>query len=363
MRRSFKFMHILLLPKYSRKAASTRCRYLQYIQYLESCGFKCTVSPLFNDEYLEKRFNVGRAGIVNIVLALVNRLTTIIFSYKYDVIILHCEAFPYLTPFLEKYLAFRKIKYIYDYDDAIFHNYDQHLSRLVRWLLREKIAKVIAGAKGVIAGNKYLANYALKVNSNVYIIPTVIDLNRFHRQRVHRPDKTFTIGWIGSPTTTKYVEMVAEALSEVCSTGDCKVILIGAGKVSLPGINVESRVWSEDDEVKDMQDFDVGIMPLTDGPWERGKCGFKLIQYMACSLPVVASPVGVNSEIVESGKNGFLAKSKADWIHALNTLRNDKELRQRMGDAGRKKIEEQYCLQVTAPKFVAVLQKMTNGNR
>jgi len=84
---------------------------------------------------------------------------------------------------------------------------------------------------------------------------------------------------------------------------------------------------------------------------------------MACSLPVVASPVGVNSEIVESGKNGFLAKSKADWIHALNTLRNDKELRQRMGDAGRKKIEEQYCLQVTAPKFVAVLQKMTNGNR
>ena len=356
-------MHILLLPKYSRKAASTRCRYLQYIPYLESCGFKCTVSPLFNDEYLEKRFNVGRAGIVNIVLALVNRLTTIIFSFKYDVIILHCEAFPYLTPLLEKYLAFRKIKYIYDYDDAIFHNYDQHSNRLVRWLLKEKIAEVIAGAKGVIAGNKYLANYALKVNSSVEIIPTVVDLNRFPKQRVYRSDKTFTIGWIGSPSTTKYIEIAAEAISKVCSTGDCKLILIGACNVSLPGINIERRVWSEDDEVENMQGFDVGIMPLPDGPWERGKCGFKIIQYMACSLPVVASPVGVNSEIVESGRNGFLAKSKADWINALNTLRNDKELRQRMGDAGREKVEAQYCLQVTAPKLVAVLQKVINGNR
>jgi glycosyltransferase involved in cell wall biosynthesis len=356
-------MQILLLPKYSRKAASTRCRYLQYIPYLESCGFKCTVSPLFNDEYLEKRFNVGRAGIVNIVLALVNRLTTIIFSFKYDVIILHCEAFPYLTPLLEKYLAFRKIKYIYDYDDAIFHNYDQHSNRLVRWLLKEKIAEVIAGAKGVIAGNKYLANYALKVNSSVEIIPTVVDLNRFPKQRVYRSDKTFTIGWIGSPSTTKYIEIAAEAISKVCSTGDCKLILIGACNVSLPGINIERRVWSEDDEVENMQGFDVGIMPLPDGPWERGKCGFKIIQYMACSLPVVASPVGVNSEIVESGRNGFLAKSKADWINALNTLRNDKELRQRMGDAGREKVEAQYCLQVTAPKLVAVLQKVINGNR
>jgi len=312
---------------------------------------------------LEKRFSVGRAGIVNIILALLNRLTTIIFSYKYDVIVLHCEAFPYITPFLEKYLAFRKIKYIYDYDDAIFHNYDQHSSRLVRWILKDKIAAVIAGANGVIAGNKYLASYALRVNSSVEIIPTVIDLNRFIRQRAHRPDKTFTIGWIGSPTTTKYVDMVAEALSEVCSTGDCKVILIGAGKVSLPGINLDNRVWSEDDEVKDMQDFDVGIMPLPDGPWERGKCGFKIIQYMACSLPVVASPVGVNSEIVESGKNGFLAKSIEDWIHALNTLCYDKDLRQRMGDAGRKKVEEQYCLQITAPKLVAVLKKTIIENR
>jgi len=312
---------------------------------------------------LEKRFSVGRAGIVNIILALLNRLTTIIFSYKYDVIVLHCEAFPYITPFLEKYLAFRKIKYIYDYDDAIFHNYDQHSNRLVRWILKDKIAAVIAGASGVIAGNKYLASYALKVNGSVEVIPTVIDLNRFPKQRVQRSDKTFTIGWIGSPTTTKYVEMVTEALSEVCSTGDCKVILIGACKVSLPGINLENRVWSEDDEVKDMQDFDVGIMPLPDGPWERGKCGFKIIQYMACSLPVVASPVGVNSEIVESGSNGFLAKSKADWIHALNTLRGDKELRQRMGDAGRKKVEAEYCLQVTAPKLVAVLQKVINDNR
>ncbi len=356
-------MQVLLLPKYEKKAASSRYRYLQYIPYFESCGIKCTVSPLFNDEYLENKFSTGRAGIFNVLRAFVRRLISIINSDKYDLIILHCEAFPYFPPLFEKYLAFRKIKYIFDYDDAIFHNYDQHQSRLIRWLLKEKIAAAIVGAKHVIAGNKYLADYALKVNNNVDIIPTVIDLNKYPGQYGLKPDKTFTIGWIGSPSTAKYVENIVEALSEVCRTGNCQVILIGAGKANLMGVRFENIVWSEDDEIKNMQMFDVGIMPLSDGLWERGKCGFKLIQYMACGLPVVASPVGVNSELVESGRNGFLAKSTADWVHALSSLRDDKDLRQRMGEAGRKKVEEQYCLQLTVPKFVAVLQKVMDENR
>ena len=255
----------------------------------------------------------------------------------------------------------RKIAYIFDYDDAIFHNYDQNPNRLIKWLLKGKVATAIGGAKYVTAGCQYLAEYALKVNSNVVVIPTVIDIDKYpkHGSKLKLVN-SFTVGWIGSPSTVKCVEAIGMALTNICNTNNVKIVLIGAGKVDLPGVNLEKIEWSEGSEIENVRMFDVGIMPLADSPFERGKCGFKLIQYMACGLPVVASPVGVNSNIVEDGKNGFLAKTTEDWVRALTTLRDNKDLRQRMGAAGRKKVEEQYCLHVTAPKYLVLLQKILN---
>lgn len=354
-------MRILLLPKYGRKAASCRYRYLQYIPYLEKNGISCTISPLFDDAYLENKFKNGRALIYDILRAFICRFKAILSSHKYDLVILHCEAFPYLPPLFEKYLKLRKIPYIFDYDDAIFHNYDQNPNRLINWLLRDKVATAIGGAKYVTAGCQYLADYALNVIGNVEVVPTVIDIDKYQTCKFERKStNTFMIGWIGSPSTAKYVEEIGLALSEICNNSSTKIVLIGAGKVDLPGVNLEKIDWSEDSEIENMRVFDVGIMPLSDGPWERGKCGFKLIQYMACGLPVVASPIGVNSDIVEEGKNGYLARTTEEWVRALTTLRDNKELRQRMGEAGRKKVEEQYCLQVTAPKFLALLQKVVS---
>lgn len=351
-------MKILLLPKYGSKAASCRYRFLQYIPYVESCGIKCTIAPLFDDDYLENRFRTGRNDIVDIVKAFVRFFMTMWHSHKYDLIVIHCELFPYLPPLFEKYFKLRKIKYIFDYDDAIFHKYDQSSNMIIRWLFSDKIATVIEGAKHVIAGNQYLADYAIKVNDNVEIIPTVVDIDKYPNSPSGQSSTdTFTIGWIGSPSTAKYVEEIGAALSEICDDDNTKIILIGAGKVKLPGVNYKKLEWSEDSEINNLRLFDVGIMPLSDGPWERGKCGFKLIQYMACELPVIASPVGVNSVIVEDGRNGFLAKTIADWVRVLRFLRDDKEMRKRMGKAGRKKVEEQYCVQVTAPKFVVLMKK------
>ena len=281
--------------------------------------------------------------------------------HKYDLIVIHCEIFPYLPPLFEKYLTLRKIKYIFDYDDAIFHNYDQTSHMIIRWLFKEKISTVIKGARHVIAGSQYLADYALKVNNNVEVIPTVININKYpSRQSRATSEDIFTIGWIGSPSTAKYVEEIGVALSEICNDGNTKILLIGAGNMKLPGVNYENLEWSEDSEINNLRLFDVGIMPLSDGPWERGKCGFKLIQYMACGLPVVASSTGVNSVIVEEGKNGFLVRTISDWVRALKILRDDVELRQRMGEYGRKKVENQYCLQVTAHRFVAIFKKILN---
>ena len=156
----------------------------------------------------------------------------------------------------------------------------------------------------------------------------------------------------------QYIHHIHSALAEVFKDGQGQLILVGSGQMKLEGIPLEIRSWSEETEINDLQSFDVGIMPLPDEPWERGKCGYKLIQYMACGKPVVASPVGVNKQIVEEKVNGFLATTEDNWINALISLRDDQILRERMGTASRKKVEANYCLQITAPRLAELLHSV-----
>lgn len=224
-------------------------------------------------------------------------------------------------------------------------------------MLGGKIATVMRLADTVIAGNAYLASYAQQAGAKrVESIPTVVDLDRYPATLPISESQIFTIGWIGSPSTARYLRDIAPALAEVCKGDRARVRLIGSGPVDLPGVPVEVLAWSEATEVEEIRRFDVGIMPLPDEPWARGKCGFKLIQYMACGLPVVASPVGVNAEIVASGINGLLASTPGEWATALQRLADDQNLRIKMGRAGRKKVEDRYCLHVTAQKMVALLR-------
>jgi len=273
------------------------------------------------------------------------------------------ELLPWLPAWGEMLLACLNVPYVVDYDDAVFHRYDLHPNSLIRTLLRHKIDAVMRHAKLVIAGNDYLADRARQVGAaQVEYLPTVIDLNRYN---VVPPTEnvTFTIGWIGSPVTCHYLHLVQSALQELCIGGSSRLVLVGSGEISLKGVPLEIRSWSEETENKDIQDFDVGIMPLPNNPWERGKCGYKLIQYMASCTPVIASPVGVNQQIIDNGVNGFLASTQSEWIHALETLRVNKSLRESMGKAGRKKVEARYCLQVIAPRLVSLLRSVVKeGN-
>lgn len=351
---------ILFLTKYARMGASSRYRSWQYLPALEARGIRCEVSPLFNDDYLSHLYSCGRGTIADMAGALRRRIEALFKVRQYNLLWLEKELFPYSPAICERMLTTVGIPYIVDYDDALFHQYNCHHSLWVRHFFGKKIAAVMYNASLVIAGNEYLADYGRKAGARqVEVLPTVVDLDRY---RLTSPSKhsAFTIGWIGSPSTSKYLKEIALALAEVCRDGRVKVVLIGAGEVDLPGVPVVRLPWSEDSEVANIQGFDVGIMPLVDRPWERGKCGFKLIQYMACSLPVVASPVGVNSEIVEPGINGFLATTTQDWVQALTVLRDRPKLRKKMGIAGRKKVESLYCLQVTAPRLLSLLQSTLN---
>jgi len=346
---------ILLITRYDQRGASSRYRFLQYIPYLESEGFRCVVSPLFDDAYLANLYRLQKMKVVDLLMAFMRRLRVLFTVHRFDLVVLEKEIIPYMPALLERLLS--GIPYVVDYDDAIFHQYDCHTNPIVRRVLGQKIAVVMRHAGLVVAGNNYLAEYAHRAGAKrVEIIPTVIDITRYP-QPPRKKNALFTIGWIGSPTTYQHVEGIMPALAKICANGDGKLLLIGAGERNISEPWIELRPWSEASEVADMQACDVGIMPLPDIPWARGKCGFKLIQYMACGLPVIASPVGVNTEIVEPGKNGYLASNLEEWVNALTCLRNDKALGTRLGMSGRKKVETSYCLQIIAPRLVKLFRQ------
>lgn len=351
-------MKTLLLTRYGRLGASSRIRTYQYIPYLKSHDIEVTIEPLFDNQYIKRLYFDGRRVPLKIIKNYLHRLNILLESHQFDLIWIEKELFPWLPNWGELFLSYIGIPYIVDYDDAVYHRYDAHPNFLIRSLLGRKIYTIMRYASFVIVGNEYLAEYARKAGAKqIEIIPTVVDLNLYHLPSFFKKSSKigFTIGWIGSPVTVHYLKIVESALTEICKDGNTKLVIIGSDKVKLNNVHIETQQWVEDKEVEEIQKFDVGIMPLSDDLWEKGKCGYKLVQYMACGKPVVASPVGVNKVLVEHGINGFLASNTIDWVNNLRRLRNAPKLRTRMGREGRSKIEREYCVQVIAPRLANLL--------
>jgi glycosyltransferase involved in cell wall biosynthesis len=353
-------MRILLLTRYEPLGSSSRVRFYQYVPYLTAHGIKIITAPFFTDEYVQGLYAGQRPSLKTVLGAYLKRLSILLSSNSFDALWVEKELFPWLPAGIEAFLNNRRIPYVVDYDDAVFHRYDLHGSFLVRSLLGHKIDHVMRHARLVIAGNEYLAARARKAGArNVKYLPSVVDVDQYV---LTEPDShpEFRIGWVGSPVTAPYLDLVREALAELSRESNVRLILIGAGSIApFPNIATELLPWSEDIEHRISQLFDVGIMPLVDGPFERGKCGYKLIQYMAAGLPVIASPVGVNQNIVEPDVNGYLPDASADWLAALRALRDDVQKRKVMGQAGRQKAEQLYNLQGTAPQLLSLLSSLT----
>jgi len=351
-------MKVLLLSRYGRLGASSRVRFYQYLPYLKTQGIDVKVLPILNNDYVKSIYLRRNKPVFSILGAYLRRLWYIFNSHRFDLVWIEYEIFPWLPAWAEIMLARLGVPYIVDYDDAIFHNYDLNSHRVIRSFLGNKIDNIMQHADIVISGNEYLENYAISAGAErVECIPTVIDLNRYSIKDSMNADE-LKLGWIGSPKTAKYLNLIKPVISQLHKEGNVSLSLVGSGYVEIDEHPINIFPWSEEMEVANIQNFDVGIMPLPDSPWERGKCGYKLIQYMACGKPVVASPVGANREIVEHGVNGFLANSTKEWLDVLNILRNNPDLRRKMGAAGREKVEKKYCIQVTAPKLLSIFQSI-----
>jgi len=350
-------MKLLVLSRFGRLGASSRVRIYQYLPYLEQAGVECIVSPLLSDDYLNRLYSGNPTHLLSRMVAYLRRVHTLIKSGQYDLLWIEYELFPWFPGFFELLLSKLSIPYVVDYDDAVFHRYDQNCSRLVRLCLGKKIAKIMKMAKTVIVGNSYLANYANQTGaSKVVTLPTVVDMSEYGNS-IAVDSTPFTVGWIGTPVTFPYLSAILPVLSGFCSTHNARIVAIGAGENN--SISNEKRMlvksWSESSEVSDISSFHVGVMPIPDTPWARGKCGYKLIQYMACGIPVIASPVGMNRELVTNYENGFLADNKSEWLAAVEYLRKNKKEREQMGRTGRKLVEKEYSLLFTAPKLLDTL--------
>lgn len=353
-------MKVLFLTRYGQQGASSRMRSLQYIPLLKKLNIDCTVSPLFDDIQLAERYRKNRYNLSSLTQTYWRRLLMLWQRKRYDLVWIEKEALPWFPAWVEKILL-GNVPYALDLDDAIFHKYDQSSSGLVRHFLGKRIDRLMAGARLVVAGNAYLAQRAREAGAPwVEIVPTVIDIDRYDvKTTPHEKTDPLRIVWIGSPSTEICLDILHAPLAKLQEKHPFTLRIISGSGGSIANVNVERIAWSESTEMLSIQTCDVGIMPLRDTPWERGKCGYKLIQYMACGLPVVASPIGVNCDIVRNGENGYLAANEAEWIDSLSKLIINAQLRQQMGAVGRKLVEQEYCLQKVAPRLASLLQSAT----
>lgn len=350
---------MLALTRYGPLGASSRLRSLQYFPALLSAGIDVNYQPLFNDSVLSERYQRGHYGIKVILKCFVQRIKVLIRRRQFDLLWIEKEALPWLPLWVESALL-RNVPYVLDFDDAVFHNYDKHRLAWVRFFYGRRLDNLMKNAALVITGNDYLAQRAHMAGSPcVEVIPTVIDLERyrFSKSSLKEPVRKLPIiVWIGSPSTVRYLEILHKPLQLLAQRHHFVLRIIGA-VYNVPGVEVEYVQWSEETEVDSIAAGDIGIMPLFNTPWEQGKCGYKLIQYMACGLPVVASRVGVNGDIVTNGFNGYLANEDFEWLDSLDKMLSDPDLRTKMGREGRKLVEDKYCLQVAKYQMISCLRR------
>ena len=346
---------VLCLTRYERHGPSSRVRHYNYLPALERAGFRVTTAPFLNNEYLGRFFGGERHRLKIFLDAYWRRLHQISTARRYDVIWIEKEALPWLPAVLERpFFGGRPL--VVDFDDPWHLRYAASSHALIRAVLGQKLEAVAAGATAVTVGSPALADWARSSQASPVIeMPSAVDLERYPVQPL--PDGPFTIGWIGTPRNEVYLRLVAEPLRHLQATYGARLRMIGGSRTfSLPGVDIDHVPWREHTEAAELARCHVGIMPLQDGPWERAKCGYKLIQYMAAARPAVASRVGASTSIVVPGQTGFLANSAAEWITALTELAADRERVRTLGLAARQRAEAAYSVQVNAPKLIQILK-------
>ena len=339
---------------YGPQAASTRYRLEQYIPGLAQLGIELHVHYLLGDKYLRRSFSGNTLPLTYLLKSGVARLGDLRRQKHFDASILHCELLPLMPGWFERLLL--REPYIYDFDDAFYLKYRNGGLSAFRTILGSKFDTVMQGAAAITAGNATLASYARVHNVHTRLLPTVVDTERY-TPIPGAANEQFTVGWIGSPSTAPYLAELVGPLEIIAHEGPVRLVVIGGKAPQMSGVMIEEIAWSEQTEVAHLNGFDVGVMPLPNDDWARGKCAFKLIQYMACGIPVIGSRVGANVDVVTSDC-GFLVASEQEWVEALRLLRDQLARRNAMGEAARVRVVEEYSLRCNLPVLAQVVHQV-----
>lgn len=356
-------MRVLFLVPYPAEGASNRYRVEQYLPYLEKEGIRYSLRPFWNRAAYRALYKNGHyfRKIFFFIRGTISRVLQIFCIAGYDVVFIHREAYPIGGAFFETVISVLKKPIIFDFDDAIFLPASSRPNNFIeRFKDPRKVISIIRRSEYVICGNSFLAAFASRYNVSVAVIPTPIDTGKYY-PAARNPGRKIVIGWIGSATTLDFLSPMKNVISVLSKEFPGIIFKVVGGDFSFEGLsNVVSKPWSLNEEIDDLRQFDIGIMPMPDNDWTRGKCGFKAILYMSMGIPCVCSPVGVNNEIISDGINGFLADSEEEWIQKLSSLIRDCRLREKIGLAGRKTVEDKYSLKVNAPKYLEIIRKVND---
>ena len=345
------------------RSPGQRFRFEQYISYLEQDGFYCELSHFISEEddkilYSPKKW-LNKAKLARKAWDI--RKKDLARANEFDVIFIYREALLTRSTRFERLFSKTKAKVVFDFDDAIWLPNVSAANQRLQFLKNpSKINKILPLVDLVFAGNQYLADYAKQFNQRVEIVPTTINLN-YHRTKAFEKEKNqICIGWTGTQTTLRYLDELIPVFKKLKNRygGKLKLKVICDTPWISSEIEVDNVSWSSADEILQLDEIDIGIMPLTDDKWSKGKCGFKALQFMALKKAVVVSPVGVNAEIVEDKKNGFWAKSSEDWFRSLSLLIEDKMLRKSFGENAHKTIKEKFSVDAWKAIYLKQLNEL-----
>jgi glycosyltransferase involved in cell wall biosynthesis len=361
---------ILFLVPHPEEDAGYRYRVQQFIPYLKDTGHQCTIQPFSTPELYAALRSRGRLSrkVSHTAYCTARRIAQLAKVSDFDLVVIQREAFPFFAPLMERWVMLRHPRVVFSFDDAIYagHGEVAELNHPILYRLKYSrgIEHVIRKSCHIIAGNRILAEYARRLNPGVSVIPTAVDCSRY----VFRPTSEhlpITIGWVGSRSTAPYLRAIEPALRKVAEARPGKVRFRFYGfpqyRPDLP--DCESLPFRLETELDDLHSLDIGLMPLQDTEWCRGKCAFKAIQYMASGVATVASPVGITPDVIQHKMNGLLAGFAEEWVDVLKLLVDQVDIRERLTQAARRTIEASYALHIWGPKFASLFQTLLNAEQ
>jgi len=338
-----------------------RYRLEQWEPLLRELGVEITYAPFEDEELHALLYKPGLLGKkLRLVTRNLGRRRSLLRQVKdYDLVYILREAALLGPPIFEKLIHQRRVPIVFDFDDAIFVSYRSPSNGYLSYLKFASKTKTICRlASHVMVGNPYLAEYALQVNDRVTVIPTTIDTEKYRVTRRAEQNGPPVIGWTGSYSTVQHLDTLRGALKKLAERESFRLRVIGTPNYECAPIDVEAMPWRADTELEDLSAIDIGVMPLPDDRWSKGKCGLKALQFMALGIPTVCSPVGVNTDIIQDDENGLIAGTEDEWVDKLSRLLREAELRQRLGQAGRATVEAKYSAITQTPRVYEIFKSV-----